>query len=96
LNFSALSAELAQSFPAELAENSAQKVENSTEVAGIPLKQREFPLKKRNNPLKAAKSAASRFPAPAALFCSKSRKKLLCYAEVKLRVAGFLLHWHYN
>jgi hypothetical protein len=36
VNFAALSAELAQSFPAELAVNSAQiKVENSAEVAAI-------------------------------------------------------------
>jgi hypothetical protein len=38
--------------------------------AEFPLKQREIPLKKRNKPLKAAKSAASHFPALAALFRS--------------------------
>jgi hypothetical protein len=86
VNFAALGAEVVQSFPAELAGNCTQKQENSVETAVIP-------AKRQNKLLKAAKSEASRFPALAALFCSKSGKKMLRYAEVKLRVASFPLCW---
>jgi hypothetical protein len=52
---------------------------NSAFSAEFPLKQQEIPLKKRDKLLKVAKSAASHFPALAALFCSWSAKKLLRY-----------------
>jgi hypothetical protein len=55
VNFAVLSAELAQSFPAEFAGNSAQKVETSAEIAGISSQTARISAKKAELPAKSGK-----------------------------------------